>query len=87
MIPKRLQAIFAQHTNRGFQANGYHADNRFKNIEVDLVTSTLHTQASRDHEPTSERNTRTLKDRTRSTVHSAPHRKMPLLIVGSIDHQ
>ena len=45
---------------------------------------TLHTQAAGEHKPTSEQNIRTLKDRTRSTVHSLPYRKIPMMIIDSI---
>ena len=68
-ILKMLQAIVARHTKMSFQVNKYHADNEFRKIEADLVTSTLHTQAAGEHEPTLEQNIRTLKDRTRSMVH------------------
>ena len=74
-ILKRLQAIVARHTNRGFQVNQYHADNYFKKIEAYLLPYMPHTQAVGDHEPTSERNIRTLKYKTRSTVHLVPYRK------------
>ena len=83
-IPKRLQAIVFRHTKRGFQVNEYHADNEFKKIESDLVPSTLHTQAAGEHEPTLDQHIRTLKNRTSSTVHSVPYRKMPLLMIESI---
>ena len=48
-------------------------------IEEYLVPSTLHTQAAGEHEPTLN-----LKDRTDSTVHSVPYRKMPLMMIDSI---
>ena len=83
-ILKRLQAIFARHTKMGFQVNEYHAENELKKIEEYLVPSTMHTQVAGDHEPTSEQNIRKLKDMTRSTVHSVPYRKIPLLMIDSI---
>ena len=48
------------------------------------MPSTLHTYAAGGHEPTPERNTMKIKDRNRSTVHSVPYRKMPLLNIDSI---
>ena len=48
------------------------------------MSSTIHTQAAVEHEPKMEQNIRTLKDRIRSTVHSVPYRKMPLLIIDYI---
>ena len=81
---KRLQAIFAQHTRRFFQVNEYHAYSEFNKIEADLVPSTRHTQAAGEHKPIPEKNIRTLKDRTRSTIHSLTYRKMPLLMIDSI---
>ena len=83
-ILKRLQAIVARHTKRGFQVNEYHADNDFKKIEVDIVPSMLHTQAEGENEPTSEQNIGMIKDRTRSMVNSEPYSKIPLLIIDSI---
>ena len=47
----------------------------------------MHTQAAGEHEPTSEQNIMTLKDRTRSTVHLVPYRKMPLFMIDSIVRQ
>ena len=78
-ILKRLQAIVDHKTKRGFQVNVYYADNEFKKIEEYLVPSTLHTQAAGEHEPTLN-----IKDRTDSTVHSVPYRKMPLMMIDSI---
>ena len=86
-ILKRLQAIVAWHTNMGFQINEYHADNEFKKIEADLVTPKLQTQAAGEHKPKLEWNIRTLKDRTRSTVHSGTYRKMTLMMIESIAEQ
>ena len=83
-ILNRLQEIVDRHTKRGFHVNEYHADNEFKKIEAYLVSYKLHTQAADEHKPTLEQKTRTLKDRTRSTVHSLPYRKMPLLMIDSI---
>ena len=45
------------------------------------MPSTIYTQALGEHKPISERNTRTLKYRIRSTVHSVPYRKMALLMI------
>ena len=86
-ILKRLQAIVSRYTKRGFQVNEYHADNQFKKIEADIITYTLHTHTSGEHESTSEQKIRKLKDRTSSTVHSLPYSKMPLLMIVSIDGQ
>ena len=67
-ILKRLQAIFDRHTKRDFPLNGYHAENYFKNIEADIVPYNLNTQTVGEYETKLERNIRTLKDRTVSTV-------------------
>ena len=83
-IMKRLQAIVAWNNKRSFKVNEYHKYNELKKIESDLVPSTLHTQVAGEHEPTSEQNIRTLKDRTRSTMHSVPYRKMTLLMIDYI---
>ena len=37
-ILKRLQYVVARHTKRVFQANEYHTDNEFKEIEAYLVS-------------------------------------------------
>ena len=66
MVPPEHQRVF--------QVNEYHADNEFKDIEADLVPSTLHTQAAGEHKPTSEQNFITLKYSTMSKVHSVPYR-------------
>ena len=58
-----------------------------KKIEAYLITSTLHTHAACEHDTTIEQNIRTLKDRTRSTVHSVPYRKMPLPMIDPISEQ
>ena len=79
-ILKRIQAIVTRKTKRVLQVNEYHANNSFKKIEADLVSYTIHKQASGENEPTLEWNIRILKDRIRSMVHSVPYRKMPLLI-------
>ena len=54
----------------GFQVNEYHAENELAKIQAYLVPYTLYTHAAGEHKPISERNTRKLKDRNRSTVHS-----------------
>ena len=48
-ILNRLKGIFAQHTKGGFQINKYHAENELKNIEADMIPSTLHIQAAVEH--------------------------------------
>ena len=56
-------------------------------IEENLVLSTLHKHSAVDHEPSSDQNIITLKGKIRSTVHSIPYRKMPLLMIESIVRQ
>ena len=75
------QDIVTRKTKRGSEINEYHADNYFKNIEAYVVLSTLHTQVAGNHEPTLERNIRTLKDGIESKVHLVLYRKMPLLMI------
>ena len=76
-----------RHTKRVLQVNEYRVDNEFKKIEADIVPYLLHTQASGEHEPTSERNIRIIKYSTRSTVPSVPNRKMSLMIIDSRSEQ
>ena len=64
--------------------NEYHADDEFKNIEACIILSTLHTQEIVEHDPTMEQNIMTPKDRTGSTVHLVPYKKMMLLIIDFI---
>ena len=54
---------------------------------MELIPSTLHTQAAGEHEQRVEQNIRTLKDITRSIFQSVPYRNIPLLLIGSISKQ
>ena len=48
------------------------------------MPSILHTQAFREHKPTSDQNIRMPKDRTMSTVHLVPYNNIPLFIIDYI---
>ena len=82
-----LQAVVAWNTTMGYQIYEYHSDNEFKNIEANIIPSTLHTQAAGDHEPMEVQNIRTLKDRNTSIFHSVPYRKIQVLVIESTSEQ
>ena len=71
-VMKRLtDHIKNLHNSRGITINEYHLDNEFSNIKPLVAPArTLHNCAQGQHEPKSERNIRTIKNRMRCTVHS-----------------
>ena len=79
-----LRKVQSKYHHRGFNITDYHSDNKFQKIEEELLPSTLHIRAAGQHTEKAERSIRTIKERTRSMVHSTPYRRMPKLMIRSL---
>ena len=79
-----LEKVQTKYNRRGFNITDYHRDNKFAKIEDELLPATLHIQAAGQHTEKAERSIRTVKERTRSMVHSTPYRHMPKLMIRNL---
>ena len=79
-----IKKVQTKYYRRGFNITDYHGDNEFAKIEDDLLPATLHVRAAGQHTEKAERSIRTLKERTRSMVHSTPYRRMPKLMINML---
>ena len=75
-----IDAIFRIYNDAGFTITNVYCDNEFKPLfdEVkDDLDITMHYSGPDEHVPESERNNRTLKERTRATYHRLPYKALP----------
>ena len=79
-----LDAIVNKYESRGFKITDYHGDNEFAHIEGHVVPATTHICATGEHVPEIERSIRTVKERTRCTVHSMPYKRLPNMMMKHI---
>ena len=76
-----LKKVQTKYHHRGFNITDYHTDNKFSKIKEELLPATLHIRAAGQHTEKAERSIHTVKEQTRSMVHSTPYRWMPKLMI------
>ena len=79
-----LQKVQTKYYRCRFNITDYHGDNEFQKVEEELLPATLHIKAAGQHTEKTERSIRTIKERTRSMVHSTPYRRMPKLMIRAL---
>lgn len=69
---------------RGFNVTNVHADGAFACIRHDLAPAAVSITAADDHVADVERSIRTIKERTRATVHGMPYSRLPKEMVKGV---
>ena len=76
-ILNSIRKVQTKYHCRGFNITDYHGDNDFSKVEEELLPATLHIRTAGQHTEKAQRSICTIKEHTRSMVHSTPYRKMP----------
>ena len=79
-----LRKVQTKYHRRGFNIMDYHGDNEFQKVEEDLLPAMLNIRAAGQHTEKAERSIHTIKERTRSMVHSTPYQRMPKLMIRAL---
>jgi hypothetical protein len=83
-ILDEFRRILRLYQPRGFRVRDVHADNEFECIRDDIRPIELDIVPADSHVGEVERSVRTLKERTRCTVHGLPYKRLPKLMVREI---
>jgi type II secretory pathway component PulJ len=71
------RAVVALYQSRGFNIADLHTDMEFGCIRNDVLPTRLKVTAANDHVGEIERSIRTIKERTRTTIHGLPFERLP----------
>ncbi|KAL7563158.1 hypothetical protein ACA910_014437 [Epithemia clementina (nom. ined.)] len=77
-------AVINLYRSRGFNVVDIHADMEFERMRHDILPIILNTTAADDHVGDAERSIRTIKERTRATIHGLPYRRVPKLFIKEL---
>ncbi|CAJ1938270.1 unnamed protein product [Cylindrotheca closterium] len=85
-----LDKIFRRYNKAGFQVKTIKCDRAFIPLTDDMLDNmgaTIDPTAAGDHEPTAERNNRTLKERVRVALARLPYKVVPKVITECLGRQ
>ena len=79
-----LHQVLNIYSSRGFIVNYIHADNDFRGLADQLLSTRLNLTSAGEHVPDIERFVRTLKERCRTSCHSLPYGRHPKQLTTAI---
>jgi len=81
---RETRAVVALYQSRGFNIPDLHTDMEFGCIRNDVLPTRLNVTAADDHVGEVERSIRTIKERTRTTIHGLPFKRLPKLMIQEL---
>jgi len=81
---RETKAAVALYQSRGFNIPDLHTDMEFGGIRNNVLPTRLNVTAANDHVGEVERSIRTIKERTRTTIHGLPFKRLPKLMIQEL---
>ena len=78
------EAVVALYQSRGYNIPEFHTDMEFRGIRKYVFPTRLNVTAANDHVGKVERSIRTIKERTRTTIHGLPFKRLPKLLIQEL---
>jgi hypothetical protein len=81
---RETRAVLALYQSRDFNIRDLHNNMEFGCIRNDVLPTRLNVTAADDHVGEVERSIRTIKERTRTTIHGLPFKRFPTLMIQEL---